>query len=65
MEAYLNRAKRLYDDLATRSLPLPSKILAALVLNNLTLEYDPIIAIITQSIRADKDNRVDLTILFN
>ena len=65
MEAYLNKAKRLQDELHAKNLPLPSKMLAALLLNNLTPEYDPIVAIISQTIRADKENRVDLTPLFN
>ena len=65
MEAYLNKAKRLQDELYAKNLPLPSKILAVLLLNNLTPEYDPIVAIISQTIRADKENRVDLTPLFN
>ena len=52
MEGYLTKVKRLTDDLAARRLTIPNKVIAAYTLNNLTPEYEHIVAIISQSYRA-------------
>jgi gag-polypeptide of LTR copia-type len=47
IEFYLNKIKQLYDDLSSRNLAIPNKVIAAWVLNGLTKEYESIIAMIT------------------
>jgi gag-polypeptide of LTR copia-type len=47
IESYFNKIKQLSDDLFSRNLAIPNKVIAAWILNRLTKEYEPIIAIIT------------------
>ena len=47
IESYLTRIKRLTDELATRGLTIPNKVIAAYALNNLTPKYENTIAIIS------------------
>ena len=64
IESYLTRIKRLSDELAARKLTIPSKVLAAYALNNLTSEYENTVAIITQSLRAS-DKEIELNSIFS
>jgi hypothetical protein len=63
IEDYLNRIKRLTDDLAARNLAIPNKVIAAWTLNNLTADYENTVAMISQSIRTSQ-SQVDLDQLF-
>src|ERR1700744_753233 len=64
IEAYLTRIKRLSDELSSRNLAIPAKVIVAYALNNLTHEYEHTVAIITQNLRtSDKD--VELTAIFS
>ena len=47
IESYLTRIKRLTDELATRGLTIPDKVIAAYALNNLSPEYENTVAIIS------------------
>jgi hypothetical protein len=47
IKSYFNKIKQLSNDLFSRNLAIPNKVIAAWVLNGLTKEYKPIIAIIT------------------
>ena len=47
IEAYLTRIKRLSDELSSRNLAIPSKVIVTYALNNLIREYEHIVAIIT------------------
>jgi len=51
IEAYLAKITRLIDDLTAKGIELPDRFIAAYILNNLTKDYENIVAIITQSIR--------------
>ena len=63
IEDYLNSIKRITDDLTSRNLKLPDKLIVAWILNNLTEEYNGFTSIITQSIRLN--NSVNLETLFS
>jgi hypothetical protein len=66
VEAYLARIRRYTDELALRNKAIPKAITAAFALNNLTREYDSIIAAITTKYRDnDDDDDIDLDDLFN
>jgi hypothetical protein len=45
IEVYLQEFRRIINDLESRDIKLPKKFIAALVLNNLTKEYDYIVTI--------------------
>jgi gag-polypeptide of LTR copia-type len=64
MDTYLNKIRRLTNDLAARNLAIPNKVIVAYVLNNLTPEYDHTVAIISQTLRTDNAD-IDLTELFS
>jgi len=59
IEAYLTKIKRLADDLASRGLAIPNKVIAGYTLSNLTADYDNTVAIISQSYRLQTQN-IDL-----
>ena len=63
LESYLTKIRSLTDDLATRDKAIPIEIIAAYTLNNLTSEYDFIIAAINQSFRNKEE--IDLDDLFS
>ena len=63
VENYLQTIKRLTNSLESRKLSLPAKFIAALVLNNLSKEYDYLVTIITQDLRS-KD-LIDLDLIFS
>jgi hypothetical protein len=63
IEKYLTKIRSLTDDLATRNKAIPTEIIAAYTLNNLTTEYDYIVAAINTALR--KEEEVDLDDLFS
>jgi hypothetical protein len=65
IETYLNRIKRLSDKLASRNLAIPSKVIVAYALNNLSHEYEHTVAIITQNLRTNSDKEVELNAIFS
>ena len=52
LEDYLAKIRRLIDDLKAKNIILPDRFIAAYILNNLTKDYENMVAIITQSIRS-------------
>jgi hypothetical protein len=63
IEAYLTKIRQYTDDLAARDKAIPIEIIAAYTLNNLTREYDYIIAAINQTFRNEEE--IDLDDLFS
>jgi hypothetical protein len=63
IEQYLSKIRSLTDDLAVRNKTIPIEIIAAYTLNNLTREYDYIIAAINQAFR--KEEKINLDNLFS
>jgi hypothetical protein len=61
IEAYLNKIKRLNDDLTARDLKIPDQVIMAWTFNNLTPEFENIVAIITQNIRDSTQIDLDRT----
>jgi hypothetical protein len=59
IEVYLQEFRRIINDLESKDIHLPKNFIAALVLNNLTKEYDYIVTIITQNIRSDSIVNLD------
>jgi hypothetical protein len=64
IESYLTRIKRLSDELASRDLGIPNKVIVAYALNNLTRDYEHTVAIITQELRST-DKEIDLNAIFS
>ena len=64
MKIYLNQVKRLNDQLRVKDILLLDKIIFALILNNLSFEYETLITIITQSIRVNDFSALKLDSLF-
>lgn len=64
MEVYIHNIKRLLNTLTSSNLILPTKFIVALVLNNLTPEYDYTVAMITQTIRLS-NKEIDLDAIFS
>ena len=62
MEGYLNIIKRITDDLTGKGLEIPTKLILAWILNNLTPEYENFTSIITQNLRVN--NTIDLEQLY-
>ena len=58
----MQKIKRLINSLEAREIALPSKFVAALVLNNLNKEFDYLVTIITQDLRSNKE--IDLDQIF-
>lgn len=58
VEKYLTKIRSLTDDLATRNKAIPAEIIAAYILNNLTPEYDYIVAALNTALR--NKEKVDL-----
>ena len=65
LEAYLSKIKQLTDDLKIKELEIPTKVVIAWVLNNLTPDYDYTVAIITQSMRKNSKNSITLEDIFS
>jgi hypothetical protein len=51
MEEYLNKVKQLTDQLKAKSIEMPSQVIVAWVLNNLTSPYEGFVTMVTQSYR--------------
>jgi hypothetical protein len=51
LESYINSFKRIINSLESRNISLPTKFIVALLLNNLSKDYEYIVTVITQSIR--------------
>ena len=47
VENYINRIKRLTDDLSAQDLKIPIKVIAVWTLNNLTPEFESTVAMIS------------------
>ena len=62
MEAYLNKITRLVNDLKARDIAIPNQVIGALILSNLTKEYDYIVAIITTGLR--QQTNINLTEIY-
>ena len=56
MEEYINKVKELSDQLKAKNLELPKQVIIAWVLNNLTDNYNSLVANITQSLRTNIDS---------
>src|ERR1700712_1035330 len=65
LETYLSKIRQLTDELKVKKLEIPSKVVIAWVLNNLTPEYDYTVAIITQTMRGDDKNTINLDDIFS
>jgi len=63
IENYLTKIRSLTDDLALRNKAIPIEIIAAYTLNNLTRDYNYIIAAINQQLRLEEE--IDLDDLFS
>jgi len=63
IEDYLNTIKRIIDDLTSRDIILPSRIILAHILNNLTPDFENFTATITQNLRLN--NTLDLETLYS
>lgn len=62
MESYLNKITRLVNDLKARDIAIPNQVIGALILSNLTKEYDYIVAIITASLR--QQTNIDISQIY-
>ena len=65
LEQYLNHFKKLVNNLEAKEITLPNKFLIALLLNNLSKEYDYLVTIITQNIRSDSSSLILEDIISN
>jgi hypothetical protein len=59
IEQYLSKIRSLTDDLAVRNKAISIEIIAAYTLNNLTREYDYIVAAINQAFRKEEEINLD------
>jgi gag-polypeptide of LTR copia-type len=64
MEEYLNKVKQLTDQLKAKGIELPSQVIVAWVLNNLTSPYEGFVIMITQSYRTNSST-INLKNLFS
>ena len=64
MEEYLNKVKQLTDQLKAKGIKIPSQVIIAWVLNNLTSPYEGFIVIVTQSYRTNSST-INLENLFS
>jgi len=55
VKVYLQKVNRLLLSLEARSIKLPTKFIAALILNNLSSEFDYLVTAISQSFRSNDD----------
>ena len=60
LETYINSFTRINNSLVAKSINLPNKFLVALLLNNLSNNYNYIVANITQNIRTTYSNNLNL-----
>jgi hypothetical protein len=59
METYLHQIRRIINTLESSNVKLPEKFIISLLLNNLSQEYDYVVAIITQTIRSTSVLNID------
>jgi len=64
MEEYLNKVKQLTDQLKAKGIELPSQVIVAWVLNNLTSPYEGFVTMVTQSYRTNSST-INLENLFS
>ena len=64
MEEYLNKVKQLTNQLKAKRIELPSQVIVAQVLNNLTSPYKGFVIIVTQSYRTNSST-INLENLFS
>ena len=64
MEEYLNKVKQLTDQLKAKGIELPSQVIVAWVLNNLTSPYKGFVTMVTQSYRTNS-SAINLENLFS
>ena len=64
MEEYLNKVKQLTNQLKAKGIELPSQVIVAWVLNNLTSPYKGFVTIVTQSYRTNS-SAINLENLFS
>ena len=64
MEEYLNKVKQLTDQLRAKGIALPSQVIVAWVLNNLTSPYEGFVTMVTQSYRTNSST-ISLENLFS
>ncbi|RYE03868.1 MAG: hypothetical protein EOP33_09415, partial [Rickettsiaceae bacterium] len=55
LEDYINSFKRVVNSLESRGISLPNRFVVALLLNNLSKDYEYIVTVITQSIRTSNN----------
>ena len=60
MKDYINNLKRISDQLYTKNIKLPDKVIFAWALDNLTEEYNGFVTTITQTIRVNGDKALNL-----
>ena len=64
MEAYINKIKRISDQLYAKNIQLPDKVIFAWAIGNLTEEYEGFVTTITQTMRVNGDKALNLAQLF-
>jgi hypothetical protein len=64
LEAYLAKIRQLTDELASRDLTIPKKVIIAYTLNNLTSDFENTVAIISQGIRESSNENIELEKVF-
>jgi hypothetical protein len=65
MELYLHNMRRIVNTLQAKGLELPNKFIIALILNNLTPDYEYTVAIITQTIRTNNNIVLNIDDIFS
>lgn len=65
LELYLQTIKRITNSLTAKDIILPNRFIVALLLNNLSKEYEYVTAIITQTIRIEDKKEIDLDQIIN
>ena len=65
MEVYLNTIKRLINELKSKSIIIPDKLVFTWVLNNLGNQYETLVTTITQGIRVNNEKTIKLEELFS
>lgn len=65
LEFYVNNFRRILNQLKSKDIVLPDKFIVALLLNNLSKDYDNIVAIITQNIRLEQQSNITIDDIIN
>ena len=64
MEEYLNKVRQLTDQSKAKGMEMPSQVVVAWVLNNLTSPYEGFVTMVTQSYRTNSST-INLENLFS